>query len=162
MEIRKIEPRDFAEVAKLENENWTLASTPHVMDSTVEKVMKKILDGESYLLAVEDDKILGFLDYSVRHRSKYGKHVATFGVMTVKEARHKGVASSLIKHFFDIAKSEKFKKITIQVMGSNPEALQLYRNLGFIEEAHLKKEFYINGNYVDDYSFVYYLDKNLL
>lgn len=43
MEIRKIEPRDFVKVAQLENENWTLASTPHVMDSSAEKIIGKIM-----------------------------------------------------------------------------------------------------------------------
>ncbi|WP_252899621.1 hypothetical protein [Lactococcus fujiensis] len=41
MEIRKIEPHDFAEVARLENENWTLDSTPHTMNSSAESIMKK-------------------------------------------------------------------------------------------------------------------------
>ena len=42
MEIRKIEPRDFVKVAQLENENWTLASTPHVMDSSAGKLSVKL------------------------------------------------------------------------------------------------------------------------
>ncbi|PCS00203.1 GNAT family N-acetyltransferase [Lactococcus fujiensis] len=162
MEIRKIEPHDFAEVARLENENWTLDSTPHTMNSSAESIMKKVLEGTTYLLAVENGEILGLLDFNGRHRSIYGRHVATFGVMTVKNARHKGVASSLIHYFFEMAKSQNYKKVTIQVLGSNPSALELYKRLGFYEEARLKKEFFINGKYIDDYCFAYYLDDDLL
>ena len=60
-EIRKIEPRDFVKVAQLENENWTLASTPHVMDSSAEKIIGKIMTGTTYFLAVENDEILEYL-----------------------------------------------------------------------------------------------------
>lgn len=63
MEIRKIEPRDFVKVAQLENENWTLASTRHIMDSSAEKIISKIMSGTTYLLAEEHGEILGILDY---------------------------------------------------------------------------------------------------
>ncbi|XOW23768.1 hypothetical protein QK911_03630 [Lactococcus lactis] len=42
MEIRKIEPRDFVKVAQLENENWTLASTPHVWIPQQKKLSVKL------------------------------------------------------------------------------------------------------------------------
>ena len=70
--------------------------------------------------------------------------------MTAQEARGKGVATTLINFFIDFAKKEGFKKITIQVMGSNPAALKLYNKLGFVEEGCLKKEFFIDGEYIDD------------
>jgi RimJ/RimL family protein N-acetyltransferase len=162
MEIRKIEPHDFATVAQLENENWTLMSTPHTMNSDASKIMEKILKGTTYFLAVEDNEILGFLDFGPHNKSEFGQHVVTFGVMTVKNARGKGIATALIRYFIDFAHRENYKKITIRVMGSNPAALHLYRKLGFVQESCLRKEFYINGEYIDDYSFAYYLDKSLL
>lgn len=162
MEIRKIEPRDFVKVAQLENENWTLASTPHVMDSSAEKIIGKIMTGTTYFLAVENDEILGILDYGPRHKSEFRRHTVTFGIMTAQEARGKGVATTLINFFIDFAKKEGFKKITIQVMGSNPAALKLYNKLGFVEEGRLKKEFFIDGEYIDDYILTFYLDKSLM
>ncbi len=162
MQIRKIEPRDFATVAMLENANWTLKATPHLMNSSAQTIMEKILKGTTYFLAIEQDEILGFLDFGPRHHSEFGQHVVTFGIMTVEKARKKGIATALIHHFIDFARHEGYKKITIQVMGSNQAGLQLYRKLGFVEEVCLRKEFYINGEYIDDYSFAYYLDKNLV
>lgn len=162
MLIRKIEPRDFALVAQLENENWTLVSTPHVMNSSAEKIVEKITKGMGYFLAEEDGEILGVLDYGPRHKSDFGQHVVTFGVMTVETARGKGVATALIQHFLKFARHEGYKKITIQAMGSNPEALKLYKKLGFMVEGHLRSEFFINGHYVDDYTLAFYLDKTLV
>lgn len=37
MKIRPIEPHDFAYVAKIENQNWTLKSTPFIINSSAEK-----------------------------------------------------------------------------------------------------------------------------
>ena len=71
MEIRTIEPRDFVEVATLENQNWTLQETPHLMAATAGQIMNKVLSGTTYLVAIEDEKIVGVLDYKPRHPSKY-------------------------------------------------------------------------------------------
>lgn len=159
MEIRKIEPRDFVKVAQLENENWILASTPHVMDSSAEKIIGKIMTGTTYFLAVENDEILGILDYGPRHKSEFGRHTVTFGIMTAQEARGKGVATTLINFFIDFAKKEGFKKITIQVMGSNPAALKLYKNSchprgsAFLSADHLPQP---RHNYRDSLIFLHW------
>ena len=101
--------------------------------------MKKILKGTRYLLAEEEGVILGVLDYGPRNKSEFGSHVITFGVMTVKEARGKGVATQLIQHLIHEARTEKYEKITINAMSSNPAAVALYEHLGFQLEGRLKK-----------------------
>ena len=157
MKIRPIEPHDFAYVAKIENQNWTLKSTPFVINSSAEKIMKKILKGTRYLLAEEEGVILGVLDYGPRNKSEFGSHVITFGVMTVQEARGKGVATQLIQHLIHEARTEKYEKITINAMSSNPTAIALYERLGFQLEGRLKKEYFIDGAYVDSLIYAYYL-----
>lgn len=157
MKIRPIEPHDFANIAELENQNWTLKSTPFIINSSSEKIMKKILEGTRFLLAEEQGEILGILEYGKRNKSKFGAHVLTFGVMTVKEARGKGVATQLIQHLIREARTENYEKITINAMSSNPAALALYDRLGFILEGHLKKEYFIDGVYIDSLIYAYYL-----
>lgn len=120
------------------------------------------MSGTTYLLAEEHGEILGILDYGFRHKSVFGKHIVIFGLMTAKEARGRGIATALTNFFIDLAQKEGFKKITIQVMGSNPAALALYNKLGFVEEGRLKKEFFIDGDYVDDCFLAFYLDKSLM
>ncbi|QPS70875.1 GNAT family N-acetyltransferase [Lactococcus garvieae] len=157
MKIRPIEPHDFANVAKIENQNWTLKSTPFIINSSAEKIMKKILKGTRYLLAEENGKILGVLDYGQRNKSEFGSHVITFGVMTVQEARGKGVATALIQYLIREARTENYEKITINAMSSNPKALTLYEHLGFVREGELKKEYFIDGTYIDSLIYAYYL-----
>ncbi|WP_270232848.1 GNAT family N-acetyltransferase [Lactococcus garvieae] len=156
MKIRPIEPHDFAYVAKIKNQNWTLKSTPFIINSSAEKIMKKVLQGTRYLLAEEEGVLLGVLDYGP-NKSEFGSHVITFGVMTVKEARGKGVATQLIQHLIHEARAEKYEKITINVMSSNPTAVALYERLGFELEGRLKKEYFIDDLYVDSLIYAYYL-----
>ena len=163
MKIRKIEPRDFATVAQLENENWTQEGTPHVMNSSVEGVLKKVLNGTTYLLAVnETDQIMALLDYAPKHNIPAGRHVVTFGLVTVKAYRRQGLAKRLLQAFLERAKAEGFQKVAIQVLGSNQPALQLYEAFGFVKEAELKSEFFINGKFVNDLTLAYYLDSSIL
>lgn len=159
MRIRKIEPRDFAKVAELENKNWTSLSTPVIMASTAEKIMEKVLKGTTYFLAVndEDTEILGILDSHVRHGVIAGAHVITFGLMTDELARHQGVAHELLAHFLDYAKSEDFRKVSIEVLGDNPVAQHLYESFGFVLEGREKEEFYLDGHYVDNLHYAYFL-----
>lgn len=166
MEIRTIEPRDFATVAQLENENWTKISTPVDMNSTVEQIMEKVLKGMQYFLAVDENsgEILGVLDCGPRHphpRVSSGNHVMTFGVMTVEKARGKGIAQALILHLIDFVKSDGVKKLSIEALSTNPAALKLYEKLGFVQEGCQKAEFYLDGKYVDNLIYAYFIDEDL-
>lgn len=159
MKIRKIEPRDFAKVADLENQNWKLDATPVVMDSSAQTIMEKLLKGTTYLLAVseETDEILGVLDFSARHPFVSSKHVVTFGLMTVEKARGKGVATALLTDFITEVRKEGYKKITMNVLSSNPAAIKLYEKFGFAKEGVLHQEFLINHHYIDDLIYAFYL-----
>jgi RimJ/RimL family protein N-acetyltransferase len=42
-------------------------------------------------------------------------------------------------------------------MATNPGAITFYKKMGFEQEAHYKKEFWINDTWVDDFQFAYYL-----
>lgn len=160
MEIRTIEPRDFVEVATLENENWTIVSTPIKLVSNAEIIANRILQGMNYFLAINDDsKILGVLNYGPRHNTDTAAHVMTFGIMTVKKARRQGVSSALINFFFDFARKNEIKKITIEVLSTNSAAILLYEKLGFVCEGKQKAEFYLNNQYVDNLFYAYFLEE---
>ena len=43
-------------------------------------------------------------------------------------------------------------------MATNQEAIRFYEKHGFVQEAHFKEEFYINGHYCDDYQYAYFIE----
>ena len=152
IQIRKIEPRDFATVAALENENWDSHSTPVEMHSSADKILENVLKGVQYLLATDEetDEILGILDFHVKHGMSAGSHVATFGLMTVEKARHQGIAHKLLGDFIVLAREENFCKLSIEVLAGNTEAIKLYESFDFVLEGRLNDEFYLDGHYVDN------------
>ena len=58
-----------------------------------------------------------------------------------------------------MAKADNYKKNVIHVLSSNERACSFYENIGFTLEATLKKQFYLNGTYVDDLMYSYYLEE---
>jgi RimJ/RimL family protein N-acetyltransferase len=158
MEIRNIEPHDFSAVIALEKANWTTKSTPVMNSISQESFEKKLLSGAQYLLALDNDNLLGVLDYSPRHPNlESSHHVWTFGLVVDKASRRQGIATALIQKFLQVSRETNVKKITINVLGTNPEAIALYEKLGFVRIATLKDEFYIEGHYIDDLLYSYFL-----
>ncbi|GBG96907.1 GNAT family N-acetyltransferase [Lactococcus termiticola] len=160
MQIRDIQPKDFADVADFENENWTGIATPVIMSSTAEQIMNKILrEGRDYYLAVNDDdnQILGILDAGLRHPILASRHVMTFGLIVAEDFREQGIAKALLKHFLEIARKEGFQKISMEVLAGNEPAISLYESFGFVLEGRQKKEFKIEGRYVDNLLYAYFL-----
>ncbi|GAB2026045.1 GNAT family N-acetyltransferase [Lactovum odontotermitis] len=157
--LRQMEPRDFAEVAELENKFWTPVETPAIIQSSAERYIENIQDGVRYLLAVEEtsDEIFGVLVLHNRHKVETGKHVLTFSPMVVASARHQGIGSFLVEFTKEYAREEGYKKISIEALSTDTAALALYKKCGFVQEGLQKKEFFINGNWVDNYWYAYFV-----
>ena len=64
-------------------------------------------------------------------------------VVTKKDIRNSGVGSALFSAIIDYAKSNKVKKITLEVNENNLSAIHLYEKFGFVKIAERKK--YYNG-----------------
>ena len=59
------------------------------------------------------------------------KHAHALHIFIDPKYREKGFATKMLKYLESIAKKEKMKKITINVMPKNIPAAQLYEKLGF-------------------------------
>jgi len=159
--IRQMEPRDFVEVAELEKSVWTAAETPAVIQSSAEKYIETIQAGVRYLLAVEatSDEIYGVLILYDRHRNlEAGKYVLTFSVMVVPSARRMGIGTFLLDFLFDYAREEGYKKISMDALSTDLAAQKLYERAGFVLEGQQHREFLINGAWVDNLLYGYFID----
>lgn len=70
-----------------------------------------------------DNKIVGFLDYSVMYEK-----IEINYIFVINEYRRKGIASNLIKYVID---NYDFENITLEVNVNNVSAINLYKKLGF-------------------------------
>ncbi|EUJ25800.1 GNAT family N-acetyltransferase [Listeria grayi] len=143
----------------IENAAMTLKEAPFLIKDVGYDSYKAGLLAKDVLVARDDnDEILGSLVFSPAGRLSVQKHHWQFGMSVAPKAQGKGVGRLLIEALLRQGKPAGIKKISMRVMGTNPNAIAFYKHLGFTEEAHYRLEFWIDGEWVDDYQFAYYYD----
>ncbi len=103
-------------------------------------------------------RIIGVLTLQRSFHSK-SRHTANLGIAIRSGYRHMGIGTAMIKRAILWSKEREIKKINLEVFSSNTNAINLYRKLGFIEEGRRRRQFVINGKYVDDVLMTYYTDE---
>ncbi|MCB4928920.1 GNAT family N-acetyltransferase [Streptococcus mutans] len=157
MKIRPILLSDIEQVVQLENKAWTIQNTPAPLPLTNKnKIIQRFEKDTHYLIAEKDGNVLGVLHYEPYYSFPSGHHVVTFGIAVDEKERKKGVGRRLIKSFLEEAK-EDYQKVQLHILATNQEVLSFFENLGFTEEARLNKQFFLNGQYVDDLIYTLYL-----
>lgn len=97
----------------------------------------KITDNAfNHILVYKDNnKILGFLDYSIMYERAEINYI-----FVIKEYRNKKIASKLLDYMLN---NNDFDQITLEVNINNINAIKLYQKYGF-KEVNIRKGYY-NG-----------------
>jgi RimJ/RimL family protein N-acetyltransferase len=103
------------------------------------------------LLAEHDGGVVGTLDFSAPSKRRI-RHRGMFGIAVARDWRGRGVGTALIRTMIDWARAHRhIEKIRLGVLGDNHRAIELYRRLGFEQEARRAAEFKLpGGRYCDD------------
>ena len=78
-------------------------------------------------------------------------HVAVLGIIVRKKYRYSGLGCELIKFSINEAIKKGKTKITLSTFATNEAAIHLYEKLGFKHVGTQRKQFLMNGNYIDEY-----------
>lgn len=145
----------------------------HCMQSVMDE--KIFLVGEYYLLTERgeqdrirnpDDltlvcdhtkKLVGVLTLQ-RGIHRKSRHAAVLGIAISRGFRHMGIGTRMIEIALDWAKNAGIKKVNLEVFSSNTNAIRAYSKLGFQIEGSKKKQFLIDGEYVDDVLMTYFFE----
>jgi ribosomal protein S18 acetylase RimI-like enzyme len=92
-----------------------------------------------FLVAEADGKIVGF-SRCEGSSLKRTSHRVEFGVCVLKEYWGIGIGKKLLAESIRWAESAAIKKITLQVLETNQNAIQLYKKHGFAIEGVLRKD----------------------
>ncbi len=104
-----------------------------------------------YLLAFLDGEIVGSLAFDASSRPRI-RHVGEFGISVLKEHWGLGIASALIDALLEWARHGGIiKKINLRVRADNHRAIALYQRKGFVIEGRLKKAFFVDDVYYDNF-----------
>jgi len=104
----------------------------------------------SIIVARTDGKIVG-MAYLVRGKFEKDRHVAFLGISVLKEFRGGGIGAGLIDKLMRWAeKQQGLEKISLTVFSTNRPAINLYRKFGFYKEGLSRRQYRIDGKYVDE------------
>lgn len=103
-------------------------------------------------------KVVGVLTMQ-RGMHKKSRHTATLGIAISKGYRHKGIGTNMMVAALKWARESGIRKTNLEVFSSNVNAISAYRKIGFQIEGIKKKQFVIDGEYVDDVLMSFYTDE---
>jgi ribosomal protein S18 acetylase RimI-like enzyme len=106
---------------------------------------------ETYLVAEADRAVAGFLRLAPATTLPESAHVLEVSALAVHPGnRRTGVGSALLTATASRARARGACKITLRVLSTNKPAIGLYERNGFQREGVLRREFIIDGVFVDD------------
>lgn len=89
-------------------------------------------DRDLLLVAVEEDRVIGTV------MGGYDGHRGWLYSIAVDPGyRRRGVATALVRRMEQLLAGRGCPKINLQVMPSNPQAVEFYRSLGFVVEERI-------------------------
>lgn len=100
--------------------------------------IRKIEEGTGLtILGFINNKLIGEAAL-IQNTSGWSKHVGYIRINVAKKQRGKGIATVLASEIYNIAVKTGFEKICAQIIREQKEALDIFKKLGFKEEALLK------------------------
>jgi len=152
IEIIKLEESRWKEYKSLrlfalKNENFAfLSKYEDELKLKPKDWKKRIFSG---IFAQENEKLIGTVACVFSKKEKT-KHVAELVALYVlPDYRKKGVAKKLLNYFVQGCKENNIKKIKLDVISKNIPAKKFYLKNGFKIVGIFKKEFFVNGKYLD-------------
>lgn len=132
-------------------------SAQHWNDFSVsqeEKVLTDFENSESHfvLVALDEDRIVGDLNFR-GFQAEFVKHSAGIGMRIQKEFSGSGLGTEMMNYMFAQAKQMGFRRIELTVRTLNEAGIRLYEKVGFEKVGLLKDAAFIDGEYVDEYSY---------
>jgi RimJ/RimL family protein N-acetyltransferase len=151
--IREANQKDAKAIKRIVN---SVASEKYyvVPDSSREdwhETIREIKSRNGLTIVAEiDDKTVG-MAYLARGKFEKNRHVAFLGITILKEHRRVGIGTAMMNYLIEWAKKQEgLEKISLDVFSTNEPAINLYRKLGFEVEGTSKRQYKIEGEYVDE------------
>jgi GNAT superfamily N-acetyltransferase len=151
MEIRRAAEPDREPLRDLDRRAWTLATNPILPDGTM--WMNPSTHVADVIVATLAERVIGYVHlanalpphlYSAAHSGRLR------GIAVAPEHRRAGVGARLLEAAECLARERGYRKLVLQVLGSNVTAQRSYLRAGYVCEGCLTGLFYLNGAYVDD------------
>jgi ribosomal protein S18 acetylase RimI-like enzyme len=158
MDIRTAAEADREALRDLDRRAWTLATNPILPDGTM--WMSPSTHVADVIVATLAERVIGYVHianalpahlYSAAHSGRLR------GIAVAPEHRRMGIGARLLEAAEALTRDRGYRKLVLQVLGSNLTAQRTYTRAGYVCEGRLTGLFYLNGAYVDDLWFAKWL-----
>ncbi|MBO8164397.1 MAG: GNAT family N-acetyltransferase [Brevibacillus sp.] len=154
--LRPAQPDDAESIIKrmkrVVNEGGYLEEEPDSLATArqeVQTILEMKEEGSMYTVAVLDDEVVGAAQLK-RGQLQMNAHVATLRIWVGPNYRGLGIGKELMRYAIDWAEAHGLEKISLDVFSNNQRAVEMYKRYGFVVEGTRKKQFILNGEYVDE------------
>lgn len=116
-----------------------------------DKAVSEIREEERGLLIVAqvNGKVVG-MGHLTKGKWEKNRHVGFLGMVILKEFREIGIGTAMMDYMMRWAGQEQLEKISLSVFSTNKRAIRLYQKFGFELEGTIKRQYKIEGKYVDE------------
>jgi len=118
------------------------------LENTRKWLMAGIEKGEIRLIALDDEKIVGWCDIDLSDREGF-THAGKLGMGLLKEYRGQGLGSRLLKQTLSVAIEHGLERVELDVFASNTTAITLYEKFNFQFEGRKRNARKLDGTYDD-------------
>jgi RimJ/RimL family protein N-acetyltransferase len=128
-----------------------------------QKILTDFANSQSkfMLVATFDTRIIGGLGF-VGQQAEFTKHSGQIGMSIQQAFTNSGLGTAMLEYALQIAKDFDFHRVDLSVRTYNKPGIALYEKVGFKRIGLLKDAAFINGEYVDEYSYQLILDSSWL
>ncbi|WP_086349689.1 GNAT family N-acetyltransferase [Candidatus Enterococcus clewellii] len=158
IQIREVQESDYPALMAIENLIWTTENSPIVHHYTDVTDYRARMSEKQVFVAVLNETVIGFVDVHHPTPLPSHRHQWMLGIGVHPDYQSFGAGRRLLAHLKSVAPDYGIHKLSLRVMGTNTAAIAFYKKNGFVQEGHLKDEFYMDGTYCDDYFFAYILN----
>jgi ribosomal protein S18 acetylase RimI-like enzyme len=120
------------------------------MEAVREFVLTNIRFGNPQFVALANNDVVGWCDIIPGTRPVF-RHSGVLGMGVIREFRHQGIGTALIKATLDAARSTGLTRIELTVRVDNTPAIRLYEKFGFAVVARLGHHMFVDGEYIDSF-----------
>ncbi|MEJ2196515.1 MAG: GNAT family N-acetyltransferase [Ignavibacteriaceae bacterium] len=144
--IRKANEKDFSYIFSLIQELAEFEKAPEKVTNSVDQMLEEKDYIQCFVAETETKEIIGIAQYFFAYFTWSGKSLY-LGDLYVKESyRGNKVGLKLLNKIFEVAKEEKCKRITWQVLNWNTPAINFYKAIG----VEIDKEWFNCNLYAKD------------
>ena len=154
IEIREAVKEDLPQMLEIYNDlilhtTAVYSNDPHTLEMRIEWFETKQDQGFPVFVAEENDSILGFATFGPFRSWPGYKHTVENSVYVAAPSRGKGIGRQLLGKLIEAAKTGDIHVIIAGIDADNISSIELHRQFGFVETAHLKEVGYKFGRWLD-------------